>query len=57
MNLIQLFNCVRGKHVRSRGHAWQDGPVFRSICRGCGKPMVRTQRGWEVQRTAPVETS
>ena len=48
MNLVQWLNCKRGKHVRSRGHARQDGDNFRSHCRGCGKPMVRTPQGWIV---------
>lgn len=49
MNLIQMFNCARGKHVRSRGSAWQDGTSFRSVCRGCGVPMVRNVGGWVVE--------
>ncbi len=49
MNLIQMLNCMRGKHLRSRGHAKYDGAVFRSRCRGCGKPMVRTAGGWVVE--------
>ena len=48
MNLVQWLNCKRGKHVRSRGQAWQDGLHFRPHCRGCGKPMVRTMNGWVV---------
>jgi hypothetical protein len=45
-SLIQLFQCMRGKHERSRGKARQDDDAFRSECRGCGKPMLRTPRGW-----------
>lgn len=46
VKLMQLLNCVRGRHERSRGHAWQDGDIFRSKCRGCGKPMIRAYGGW-----------
>jgi hypothetical protein len=55
MHLIQLFYCAFGKHVRSRGHAHQDGAVFRSRCRGCGKPMVRTASGWRVDNDPSLE--
>ncbi|RYY22914.1 MAG: hypothetical protein EOP62_21910 [Sphingomonadales bacterium] len=48
MKLIQLFNCMRGKHHRSRGSAHDDGSVMRSKCRGCGKPMVRHMGGWKL---------
>jgi len=51
MNLIQLFQCVRGKHLRSRGHAREDGGTFRSKCVGCGKPMIRTLDGWQLAGT------
>lgn len=46
MKLMQWLQCIRGNHHRSRGQARLDGAVFRSICRGCGKPMVRTPYGW-----------
>jgi len=55
VKLIQLFSCARGKHQRSRGHARQDGETFRSKCRGCGKPMVRTAEGWALDTRSPAE--
>ena len=56
MGLIQSFNCMRGKHERSRGHARQDGNVFRSRCRGCGKPMLRTMSGWILDTASETPT-
>ena len=53
MNLIQRLYCAFGTHVRSRGQARQEGSVFRSHCRGCGKPMVRTATGWVVETDRP----
>lgn len=48
MNLIQFFQCLRGKHLRSRGQARDDGQAIRSKCVGCGKPMIRTLDGWQL---------
>lgn len=56
MGLIQMFNCARGKHMRSRGHAHEEGGAFRSRCKGCGKPMLRTIHGWIVD-PHPHQTS
>ncbi|WP_066801482.1 hypothetical protein [Sphingomonas soli] len=50
MKLVQSIRCVFGRHARSRSHAWQDGAVFRSRCRGCGKPMHRERNGWIVDK-------
>ncbi|MES2987040.1 MAG: hypothetical protein V4808_03955 [Pseudomonadota bacterium] len=48
MTLMQSFWCMLGKHERSRGQARDDGTIFRSICRGCRKPMHRTAKGWVI---------
>lgn len=49
MNPLLLFNCVRGQHHRSRAHAWQDGDIMRSKCRGCGKRMARYAGTWKLE--------
>lgn len=48
MNLLQLPRCVLGLHHRDRRHAWYDGPVVRSHCTGCGRPMVKDLHGWHL---------
>jgi hypothetical protein len=48
MRILQLFGCVRGKHLRSRRFAWHDGTNYRSWCVGCGTPLIRSYSGWEL---------
>lgn len=48
MNLLQLPYCMLGTHHRDRRRAWYDGPVVRSHCTGCGKPMVKDGHGWHL---------
>ena len=50
MKILQLFGCVRGRHLRSRRRAHSDGTRFRSQCVGCGKPMIRTKGGWRLDK-------
>jgi len=57
MKLVQLFKCMRGKHERSRGQARQDGDIFRSQCRGCGKGMIRHRGGWILDPAEAPEKS
>lgn len=49
MQIFQLLQCARGKHVRSKSSAWYDGDTMRSVCRGCGKPMRRVRITWVVE--------
>lgn len=53
MKLLQLPWCLFGAHHRDRRHARYDGPVVRSYCKGCGKPMVKDGRGWHLE---PADT-
>ena len=46
MNLLQLPRCLFGAHQRDKRLARHDGPVVRSRCTGCGKPMVKDGHGW-----------
>lgn len=55
MNLWQRVQCVVGSHERDRKRAHFDGEQFRSICSGCGKPMVKTRAGWIVERAVAVQ--
>ena len=48
MNLLQLPWCLFGAHQRNRRRARHDGPVVRSYCTGCGKPMIKDNRGWRL---------
>lgn len=56
MNVLQLPRCLFGSHHRDRRHAWYDGPVVRSHCTGCGKPMFKDGHGWHTGTPAPSET-
>ena len=43
--------CLFGYHHRSRGAAHDEGARFVSVCKRCGKPMVRTgYHRWTVAR-------
>lgn len=53
MHILQLFGCVRGKHLRSRRKAWHDGSIWRSRCVGCGTPMIRKAGSWQLDRDPP----
>jgi hypothetical protein len=48
MKLLQLPRCLLGMHQRDRRRAWRDGPLVRSHCTGCGRPMVKDGRGWHL---------
>jgi hypothetical protein len=44
----RLLCCLRGKHERSRGLAYQEaGSIRRSVCRYCGTAMEKTLAGWK----------
>ena len=43
----RIFQCPRGKHLRSRRHVRRSGHRHTSRCFFCGKPMVRiAKRKW-----------
>ena len=47
MHLLQSVACLFGRHARGpRSKVWNDGRYYRSICPGCGKPMLRDMNGW-----------
>ena len=46
MKLFQLFRCAFGKHERSRSRAYEDGAVMHSVCKGCGRAMIKEHGGW-----------
>jgi hypothetical protein len=57
MELFQLINCARGKHLRSRDKAWHDGNILHSECCGCGRPMVKDFHGWKLEDASPKGAS
>ena len=55
--ILDLFGCMFGKHRRGRrSHVWHDGSVYRSACRGCGRPMLRDRSGWRLARPEEAGT-
>ena len=43
--------CLLGFHVRSRGKAHEEDGHIVSVCRHCGRPMVRLgYNDWRVSR-------
>jgi hypothetical protein len=56
MNLLQLPRCILGLHQRDRRHARYDGPVVRSRCTGCGRPMVKDGLDWHLDTPSAART-
>jgi hypothetical protein len=48
MNLLLLPACALGMHRRDRNNVWRDERHYRSVCIGCGKPMVRNFDRWRI---------
>ena len=48
MYLIQRIKCLFGKHERSRSAAVDYPDAMRSVCRGCGRRMIRDFNGWRI---------
>jgi hypothetical protein len=44
--MMQRVKCLFGRHLPSRRRAREtpDGRV--SVCKGCGRPMMRAAAGW-----------
>jgi len=42
------WRCLIGLHRRSISRVRRDGDRIRSLCRRCGKPMVKDAKGWHV---------
>ncbi len=50
MRIVQLFNCVRGKHHRDRHRYRTEGTTDYSRCTGCGRAMIRNQGVWRLAK-------
>ncbi|QJU59030.1 hypothetical protein HL653_15790 [Sphingomonas sp. AP4-R1] len=49
MSLFQKLLCRFGIHVRSRKQAKRSEAGWKSVCRGCGRPMLKLKGGdWRV---------
>lgn len=53
MKLLLLPMCAVGMHRRDRDSVFRERSHYRSICAGCGAPMVRTDR-WRVDKEPPA---
>jgi hypothetical protein len=46
-HIVQRVRCALGRHVPDRRRVKEDAyGIYRGKCRGCGKPMSRSQKGW-----------
>jgi hypothetical protein len=52
MNPFLLPACAIGLHHRDRKSVRRDGGHYRSVCAGCGTPMVRNFDRWRPSRDA-----
>jgi hypothetical protein len=50
MNPFRLPACAIGIHHRDRKSVWRDGVHYRSVCAGCGTPLVRHFNRWRPSR-------
>ena len=46
--VLQRLRCVIGRHQRSRARAREVDGTIVSVCRGCGRPMVKDRTGWRM---------
>jgi hypothetical protein len=46
MHILQLFRCVAGHHVRSHRRSHFVDGVKVSVCRGCGRKMIKDDLAW-----------
>ncbi|MDB5707091.1 MAG: hypothetical protein JWN66_4207 [Sphingomonas bacterium] len=48
MNVKQLFRCAIGRHVRSSSRSRIVNGRRESVCRGCGRRMIRDDFSFEL---------
>ncbi|GAA0327139.1 hypothetical protein GCM10009087_41750 [Sphingomonas oligophenolica] len=48
MNILQLLRCAKGHHVRSGRRARFVNGRRESVCRGCGRKMVKEDQYWRL---------
>jgi len=54
---LRRLLCRLGFHVRSRKNAKRTEAGWKSICRGCGAPMLKLKGGdWRIMARAPTPT-
>jgi hypothetical protein len=46
MHVLQLLRCATGHHVRSHRRSHLVDGKKESVCRGCGRRMVREDLAW-----------
>ncbi len=44
--MIMQTVCQIAGHTINRNRVWHDALDFRSKCTRCGKPLIRTDKGW-----------
>jgi hypothetical protein len=44
------WRCLIGLHRRSGSRVFRDGSDIRSLCRRCGRPMIKRESGWRLAR-------
>jgi len=57
MNLGQLFRCAFGHHVRSHRRSYLEDGRKVSVCRCCGRRMVKEDLAWKLLSAEGVATS
>jgi hypothetical protein len=48
MHVLQLFRCATGHHVRSHRRSRLVDGRKESVCRGCGRKMVKEDLAWQL---------
>ncbi|MBB5717817.1 hypothetical protein FHR23_000724 [Stakelama sediminis] len=53
MDMLQYPLCLIGRHKRS-GHKahYEADDAAHSVCKGCGRPMVKRNGRWKIDETA-----
>jgi len=48
MHLMQLLRCATGNHARSGRHSRMVDGRWVSVCRGCGRAMIKDDFTWQL---------
>ncbi|PZU08180.1 hypothetical protein [Sphingomonas sp.] len=58
MSFLQTILCRFGYHIRSKSKAKKTEAGWKSVCRGCGEPMLKLKGGdWQMMMKPPEPTS
>lgn len=46
--MLTTLICKLSDHKIARNRVWHDRFNYRTKCRRCGKPLIRSRKGWSI---------